>query len=321
LDEFQKSTNPLQANFVQILSPTADQIPALGVRFSSTLRSNFEQLLGSGPGSGFSGFWAKVLKNFSTLSNLQYQQQTRLAEVRFSDYLISPSQSTERDRDSSRLATQLNYRQDVFFFRNGPQGELGFTWIENQSRQFLASGSEQRHKRTWQTQQRWNFGTNKSLENTYAFGFNTNEAVRLEDRNYNISFHRVRPQFNYQLNRKIRLTTDYEFQWKENLTPADTVNSQLLGHKVGFQGRFNIGGRNNINLKLELYQLNQNGQPNNTANFQMLEGLRAGNNAVWNIFVTWYLSSNLEFSLTYDGRASEARPPVHSGQMQIRALF
>ena len=72
---------------------------------------------------------------------------------------------------------------------------------------------------------------------------------------------------------------------------------------------------------MELVQVLQNGELDFSADFEAKESLQTGLNALWQVFATWYLTETLELSVTYDGRASEGRPILHSGRMQIKAYF
>jgi len=53
----------------------------------------------------------------------------------------------------------------------------------------------------------------------------------------------------------------------------------------------------------------------------MLEGLRPGRNATWNIVVRRRLSKVFELEAGYGGRVLSDGIVVHTGTMQARALF
>jgi hypothetical protein len=53
----------------------------------------------------------------------------------------------------------------------------------------------------------------------------------------------------------------------------------------------------------------------------MLESLQNGKNYVWNISYQQSLSTNLQLSITYDGRKSETSKMIHNGGVQLRAAF
>lgn len=53
---------------------------------------------------------------------------------------------------------------------------------------------------------------------------------------------------------------------------------------------------------------------------QMLEGLKAGKNQVWNILLQRQINSFLQLNINYEGRNSGERT-IHIGSMQVRASF
>jgi len=136
-----------------------------------------------------------------------------------------------------------------------------------------------------------------------------------------VQFVSASPSFNVQLNRFVRLSGGYGFTWKENREPTGGVNSTLQQHKLSVDGRFNLGGRNNLFAKTELFRINQLGEANTLANFELLEGNQPGVNATWSLFFTYFVTKSLELSVVYEARAHEGRPTLHSGRVQLRALF
>ena len=63
------------------------------------------------------------------------------------------------------------------------------------------------------------------------------------------------------------------------------------------------------------------GNPNSAVGFEMLESLRPGINYTWNLSYQRTLSKNLQLTIQYLGRKSEAIRTIHSGSMEVRAYF
>jgi hypothetical protein len=53
----------------------------------------------------------------------------------------------------------------------------------------------------------------------------------------------------------------------------------------------------------------------------MLEGLQAGKNYTWNVIFNKKLNSFLNLQLNYLGRKSENSKTIHTGNVQLRAVF
>ena len=63
------------------------------------------------------------------------------------------------------------------------------------------------------------------------------------------------------------------------------------------------------------------GDQNTPVGYQMLEGLQPGNNYTWNLLFNQKLTSILNLTLNYSGRKSEDSKIIHTGMVQLKALF
>jgi hypothetical protein len=55
--------------------------------------------------------------------------------------------------------------------------------------------------------------------------------------------------------------------------------------------------------------------------YQMLEGLQAGKNYTWNLLFNRKLNSFLNLNINYLGRKSKNSKTIHTGKIQLKALF
>lgn len=314
LDEFLFSTNPNRDNFyVRVLVPTQELFPTTAVNLGGNLKLDFGRALARTRNP-----FLETIRNFSSVTNFRVSQKKEAGDG-LAVYLVDIG---DVFADTTLLEAQFTFRQDLYFFRNDPLGELKFSFADNRSKQFLSTGEESRSLRFFGAGQRLNFGKNKSLEHDGRLGEKRSEAVNFTTRNYNISFIETNPRVNFQISRKFRLTMGYTFADKRNFDQeTDSINSTVDIHKLSFDAKLNLKGRNNIFTRLELIRNIQNGVPGFSANYEMLEGLQPGFNATWQVFLTWYLNKNLELSVTYDGRASENKAVLHTGRVQLKAFF
>ena len=89
----------------------------------------------------------------------------------------------------------------------------------------------------------------------------------------------------------------------------------------GAEIKYNVLQKGSLNLKADFIQINYNASQNNTLAFEMLEGLKLGQNITWGASYQRTLSNNLQLNITYEGRKSEGTKIVHVGGMQVRAYF
>lgn len=308
LNEFEVSVNPLIANYQRVLLPSQRLTPAIALNFSPQLT-----LVGAALAPS-----RRLLKPLTSISYLSTEQKRIRPTPTLSDYVVSLN--LPASTDSSNLQSNLIFRQDLYLWRNGPNGDLRLRYGRRTYRQFLSSGYEQLLSEDYGFVQRKNFSRDLSLENTMETGYKSSYAQLLPGRNYHIDYARLNPDLSWQAKRRLRLGLGYVYTYKAD-QPTEGLQSYLNTHKVVLKSRINLQTRSNLNLRLELLDNRLVGDPQQSARFELLEGNQPGRNAVWSLLLTHYLGKNLELTVQYDGRASAAAPPLHTGRMQLRAVF
>jgi len=313
LDEFQYSINPARSNFfVRIVVPTQELFPTTALNFSGNLKLDFKKVI---PRS--KKFLKETARNFLSITNFRVAQK-KAAGTELENYLI---RFDDVFADTTLLDAQYTFKQDIYFYRNNKVGDIRFGMVDNKSKQFLVSGTENRSQLSYSSDQRLNLGQSKSIENKVKWGNRSSRAESFDSRNFNIDFIEVQPKMNFQLNRKLRLSLGYEYKNKQNFNDSSEVDVTVNLHKLGVDAKWNLKDRNNIFAKFELVQIAQEGTAGFSAEYELRESLEPGLNAIWQVFSTVYLSKTLELSLTYDGRSSPGTKVLHTGRVQLKAFF
>ncbi len=133
----------------------------------------------------------------------------------------------------------------------------------------------------------------------------------------------------YRLKTSLRLNLKYVACCKVN--PTDTVGKQTAQvNRLTFETRYNRLGKTTISSSLSYASIKYNDKnyANQQLEYAMLEGLRNGNNLVWNVGFEQNLTNNIQLSITYEGRMTgfdkndkSTLKPVHTGRAEVRALF
>ena len=312
IEEFQLANNPLIADFIRVVVPSRDLFPSTRLSFSGNMRWELKKLF---PKS------KHALKE--TLRNIRATTTVRATQNKFRNTELSSYWLNLVDpfADTSLLDANMSFRQDLSFFQNHPTGDLRFSYLNNQSKLFLSTGDEFRGFNYTQAAQRLNLSESKSIELDSRIGRKFVAAASFPTRNYDIFFWETEPRINFQFNRKFRFSTAYVYRYKRNTTTLAEINAETRIHKLVFDSKLNFSQRNNLLTRLELVNMNESGEPDFSAQYELREGLQPGLNAIWQIFTTYYLLSNVELSLTYDGRAAAKTKTIHTGRVQIRAFF
>jgi hypothetical protein len=139
------------------------------------------------------------------------------------------------------------------------------------------------------------------------------------NRNYEIQFQSYFSEFIYQPNTFFRIGAVSQISMKKN--------SIEFGSEKGSNYQFSINTKYNQTQKgsfigeFKTVLINFNGNVNSAVGFEMMEGLKPGVNHIWSVGYQRLLSKNLQLSIQYAGRKSEQLRIIHTGGMELRALF
>jgi hypothetical protein len=64
-----------------------------------------------------------------------------------------------------------------------------------------------------------------------------------------------------------------------------------------------------------------NGEVNSAVGYELLQALQPGNNVLWSANWQMKIASGLQLQLNYSGRKSLDTQVIHTGRMQVNALF
>ena len=143
-------------------------------------------------------------------------------------------------------------------------------------------------------------------------------AENFPSRNFSIDNATVNPKISYLISKTSRVSLFYTYQDKENTNEGLEALQQNSfgtsfaiadGEKLSLMGEFN-------------YIDNQfDGSAFSPVAYQILEGLQPGTNFTWNLIAQKRLTKFLDLNISYFGRKSEDSRTIHTGSIQLKALF
>ncbi len=307
LDEFEPARFPGEANFIRVFTPTDDFVRTNLNKFSQMLLINPQVLWGNDEGG------KKIVSRFSLQGTFSTD---RRSVIDGNSNRLNPFY--EPGQDSLILAMVDNYRGSLFFNRSETRFGGDYTYQQNQGRNLLSFGVEVNQNEEHQINLRMRVPSTVLSRLRLKTGRRTNRSENFETRNFGYNYYGYQPEVTYQPSTKLRITG--EFNWQNKTAPEELATS-VLQRNAGVEGNYNVAGKSSITLRLNYILNDFEGEVNSPLAFEMLEGLRPGNNGVWAVSFQHTLGSGLQLSLTYEGRASEDIPTIHTGQVQVKAFF
>jgi len=308
LNEFDVAVFKDQANYIRIFTPTYSYIKTYSNQFSEAITID--------PGivwKNKKGF-RKFVSRFSLQSSYSVNHKTTR-----SDFFHAYNPFMFRLNDTTLMSTATTFKTVLFFNKSHPKIAAEASYLLNNSKMMLLNGFESRSQQSYGIKIRWNI-TRKFYTNIeFMQGIKTYGSEFFTSRNYDLSFWEIQPKFIFQPGNKFRISLTYNFSDKRNT--AVTPNERAQNHNFGLESKYNFPGKGTLQARVNYININFNASDNTSLAYEMLEGLKNGQNITWGITFQRNLGNNLQLDLIYDGRKTGTNKIIHVGSVQVRAYF
>lgn len=306
LNEFEVagSNNQFQASYIKVFTPTNDFIRVFSNQFNQTLFLRPAAILKADKK------WKKILSKFSNRSAYRAERKTSLEKDIYNPF-------NNQVEDSSLITLNSSFANTLYFNRLNPKFGIDYYFLDNRNKNLLVNGIESRANLVNEVKARYNLSKIYSIESRFTIAERSNRSEFFNNRNYTIESKEVEPQFIYQPSVKFRLSLSSSFIDRKNLLGEESSINQSNDLELNY----NQAGKGTFGMAVSYIRIDFNGDQNSSLAFEMLDGLRDGNNITWNLNWQKNLSNSLQLNITYGGRKSEDIRTIHTGGMQVRAFF
>jgi hypothetical protein len=308
LNEFEIAQFIDQASYIRIFIPSSDYIKTYTNELNGSVFFRPEKLVQKRKG---------IIQKLSLISNQTRVRVMKKIDALNYNELFNPFES--EIRDSNLISMSSSIKNSLFFNRNSPIFGIEYNFQKVSSKTILASGFDSRYLGSNEISARWNITKTISIIGKFTNGNKISIIDYTINRNYEIHFQNFNSEIAYQPNTNLRIGLVGQYSSK--------INQEIFGGEFGKSIQFSINGKYNESKKgsflLDYKTVSNsfNGNSNSAVGFEILEGLKPGINHIWTINYQRLLSKNLQFSIQYLGRKSEGNRIIHSGGMELRALF
>jgi len=308
LNEFDVFIFKDQANYIRVYTPTYNYI--------KTYSNQFSEAINIDPGNIWKnkkGF-RKFISRFSLMSSYMVSHKSTSTNL-----LQAYNPFVFNLNDSSLLSSNTNFKSVLFFNKSHPKFAAEISYLLNRSKNLLINGFEARSQQSYGIKLRWNvtrkFYTNIEFNN----GVKIYASEYFSSKNYNLSYWELEPEFIYQPGNKFRISFTYKYSDKHNTTVSP--NERARSHNFGLESKYNFPGKGTLQVKINYINIEYNAHDNTSLAYEMLSGLKKGQNITWGLSFQRNLGNNLQLDLVYDGRKTGTNKIIHVGSVQIRAYF
>jgi hypothetical protein len=308
LDEFELAKFPDQANFIRVFIPTDHFTRVFSTSYTQTL--TVDPRIAWGESDGFKG----LLSRFSSQTSIRINKRN-LGDLSIKN--VNPFGFNLAD--TMLVALNAAFRNTLFYNRSGDAFSMDLTWADNQTKALLSNGFENRALSSLSFRARYSLNpaitlsVQAKMEDTY----NRSEFFLL--RNFQVRSRQAGPEVSYQFENRLRISLSFDVLEKKNRFGTTGERAQIT--RLGSEITYSLPARGRFTGRFQLAEIEFPYNRNSPVAFEMLEGLNPGTNSLWTF--TWQQSLNawLQIDLTYHGRKSVGATAVHTGSMQVRAMF
>jgi hypothetical protein len=222
-------------------------------------------------------------------------------------------------RDSNLLTTNSSIKNTLFFNRNSSIFGMEYNFQLLNSKTLLASGFDSRKNLSNEFSLRWNMTKNLALNLKFEEGNKVSIIDYTVNRNYDIQYQSYFSEFIYQPNTNFRIGAVAQISTKRNSTEFGSEEGN--NYQFSINTKFNQSQKGSLIGDFKTVLIRYNGNVNSAVGFEMMEGLKPGMNQIWSLGYQRLVSKNLQLSIQYSGRKSEQTRIIHTGGMELRALF
>jgi len=306
LDEFEKARFTDQATFLRVYRPSGD--------YFKTHTGEFNQIINIDPEKAIAdtSLLAQLASRFS--NQLAFRIRSKNQKDNLWKNLNPFAYAID---DAAVLSQSSNLRNTLSFNKNNPAWHIDYIFLKSQSKVLLMNGTDWKEDQKHSIHLTWNIQPGFSVLNKSRIGQERYESEFFQNKNYRIKRMEESLSIRYQPSDATRFELGYAFADLTN-TPG---REKAIKHRIGLE--FHLSRIRSFRLQgnTRFIHFRYGYEANTPVAWQMLEGLKPGNNATWSLMLQKQLYQNLELNVNYSGRVSQGHRTIHTGQLELRASF
>ncbi len=308
LDEFYEAFNTDERQYIKLFTPTANYISAYTNDFIYKLN-----LQTPAHWKDKKNFWLRQLRKFSALMAWQKSRKTTENEL-FSR--LNPFYAGGQNQENL-LANRQSLRATLFFYRNNPKYGAELNFLENIQKNLLANGFESRTNQDYELNLRYAPSPYWLLRLIGKRQFLDQSSDFLLNKNYQILQNSLTPFVSFQPSSIFRIALSFRYAQKQNPLGGESARLQE------WQAELRLSQATNrlLSAKMRFLRFQFEGNAQSPLGYEMLESLQNGQNITWELNLQQRVAGGLQLTFSYEGRKSPQVSVVHTGRMQISALF
>ncbi|WP_372746688.1 hypothetical protein [Lutibacter sp.] len=303
LDEFEIAQFSDQASYLRIILPTVEYIATHQNKFLQSISLNPQQ-------------WSSK-KGIKKLISYFYNQSVILIDnnqKKTDQFNLNPFDVT----NDNLLALNFNLNNSLYFNKGKKRYSTTYNYINSQTKSTTIIDDLRNDLKLHKISFEHKLGDFWLLNFEVSDTKNSTNSLNYTSKNYELHNTSIYPKLSYYYSDAIYFSVLFEQKNKNNqIESFESLNQQ----KVGFETNYSKKDSYLLKAEINLFNNKFTGDSNSSVGYQMLEGLQSGKNYTWSILFYKKLNAFLNLNLNYLGRKSETSTTIHTGTIQLKAIF
>jgi hypothetical protein len=308
LNEFEVALYSDQAQYIRVFTPTNQYVKVYTNQFSQSL--NLRPGVKWANSKGVRG----LIGRFSDQVVYRVDRKTM---SRAPEHSLAPL--LDDSGDTALVTLNATIRNTISFNQLSNKFGMDLTVQDVRGKNLLTNGIESRSNAYREIHARWNITKMLSLITEYRDGTKSNSSEFFSTRNYRIRYYETEPKFSIQPGTTFRVSFNYRYSVKRNA--ADLGNESATLQKFGTEIKLSKLSKGSFDAEANYIRIAYTGTVASAVGYDMLEGLKPGQNLTWRLTWQQSLAQNLQLTIGYEGRKTPGTLMVHTGTAQVRAIF
>ena len=306
LDEFELAVFQNEADYVKVWLSTNEYVNTYNCGTTQTL-----QLRPANVWRNRKGF-LKALSMFSNSTILRTSQKCSLDN----DFRVLNPYGFNI-ADSVLVNRSLNFKNNLVFSLPTSYLSLNYVAMLNRSKNLLYYGFESMDLKYHELTARSELAKILILKAMYRYSVKRSQVEGFQGRDYQILSHHLEQSVTLNFDFNLSLSVTGEAGYKRNVDFGETANR----YKAELEATYRMKQLGTVDLSVQYINILYKGSTEGSVAYEMLDGLSAGHNLLWNLTYQTRLFEYLQLNLQYEGRVTNSRKLIHTGFLQLKAFF
>jgi hypothetical protein len=307
LDEFEIAQFTDQAEYIRIFKTSTEYESVYKNSFNLNLRINFSRL--------FKSKKRKILSIKNLSNNFSYKSERKSS----SDDILKNMNIFYSDSYKSSIVFLNQSISNVATYKLTRKLILKHVYKSGNNINLMVNGTDSRKLNNNTFILKWIPSRVVTIENQFKIGKKRNNSDYLKTKNYNIS----------ERTNLLKLTLRPTDIFMVELALNNGIKDNTIGNKESarkydwkISSTYNTRDRKSLALiKLKYIVLEYTGDAQSPIAYEMLDALKPGNNTILEIRFNRQLTKLLNLSVVYHGRNLPETKMIHTGSLELKAVF